>query len=196
MNIVFFDFDGTITSRDSFIDFIIYSCGYKKFITGILCTLPFLVMYKLKIIPNWKAKEKVITWFFGGWTDVRFNAAAITYSQERLTYIIRDTAKKAIESHKRNGDGIAVVSASPENWLQSWCSSNELNLIATKLEIKDGRITGKLSTPNCYGIEKVIRIKEKFNLSDYDTVYAYGDSRGDREMLSLADVKYYRWKQV
>jgi len=196
MDIAFFDFDGTISSRDSFVDFIIYACGYKKFITGILWSSPFLIMYKLKIIPNWIAKEKVITLFFGGWSDDRFNTTSIRYSQERLPQIIRERAKRAIEFHKRNGDEIVVVSASPENWLQSWCSSYGLNLISTKLEIKNCRITGKLSTPNCYGIQKVIRINERFNLNEYDTIYAYGDSRGDKEMLNLADVKFYKWKQV
>ena len=59
-------------------------------------------------------------------------------------------------------------------------------------EIKNGKLTGKFSTKNCFGIEKVNRIKEKYNLSEYNVIYAYGNSSGDKEMLSIANEKYYK----
>ena len=48
-------------------------------------------------------------------------------------------------------------------------------------------VTGKLLTKNCYGIEKAHRVKEKYDLEDYDYIYIYGD----RELLELADERFY-----
>ena len=67
-----------------------------------------------------------------------------------------------------------------------------IELIATKLEFKAGKLTGKFATNNCYGAEKSHRIKELFDLELYDYIYAYGDSRGDKEMLALADESFYK----
>ena len=67
-----------------------------------------------------------------------------------------------------------------------------MDLIATRLEIKDDLMTGKFLTKNCYGIEKVNRVKEAYNLDDYDCIYVYGDSRGDKELLELADKSFYK----
>jgi phosphoserine phosphatase len=67
-----------------------------------------------------------------------------------------------------------------------------LELIASQLEIKAERITGKIKGKNCHGQEKVRRILEKHVISDYAEIYAYGDSRGDLPMMELASSKFYR----
>jgi phosphoserine phosphatase len=58
--------------------------------------------------------------------------------------------------------------------------------------VKQGIITGKISGRNCHGDEKVCRIKEHFNVSQFSEVIAYGDSAGDKEMLALAHRRYYK----
>jgi phosphatidylglycerophosphatase C len=45
---------------------------------------------------------------------------------------------------------------------------------------------------NCYGEEKVRRIKTSYNLDEFDHIYAYGDSEGDKAMLDLAHERYYK----
>ena len=67
-----------------------------------------------------------------------------------------------------------------------------MRLLATLLETENGIVTGKLSGKNCYGPEKVARIKSEFRLEEYDNIYAYGDSSGDTEMLAIATKPYYR----
>ena len=52
MNIALFDFDGTITKKDTLFDFIIFAVGYKTFIIKLISLVPFLILYTLKIIPN------------------------------------------------------------------------------------------------------------------------------------------------
>lgn len=190
--IALFDFDGTITTDDSFIRFIRFMLGDVKTIWGMVLLFPMLMLYKLKIIPNYKAKQLMLSYFFKGMKQAEFQKEAEEFSLKHIDSIVRRKAMQKIVWHQERGDKVVVVSASIECWLKPWCEQNNLDLIATKMEMKDGIITGSLATKNCYGIEKVKRIKEIYNLSDYDYVYAYGDSLGDKELLALSDESFYK----
>lgn len=192
MKIAFFDMDGTITNRDSLIHFIIYSHGYRQLVIGILLNIHYLTAYKLGFYPNHKAKERFISHFFGGWGMEKFHDVAAKYSARELDKIIRPQAIEKIMWHQRQGHKTVVVSASIDSWLSKWCETHGLELISTQLQFDNGKITGRFATKNCHGIEKERRIKEKYDLSEYDYVYAYGDSSGDREMLQLANEKYFK----
>jgi len=187
-----FDFDGTITTDDSLIKFIRFVVGDAKFIWGMTLLSPMLTVYKLKLIPNYKAKQYMLSYFFKGMSEEKFMQVANEYSLNHIDTILRPKAMEKIAWHKEQGHKIVIVSASIECWLKPWCDKNNLDLIATKLEIKDGIVTGKFLTKNCYGIEKAHRVQEQYNLSDYDHIYAYGDSHGDRELLELADESFYK----
>ena len=191
--IAFFDVDGTITRRDSFLDFIQFYKGKKKFYIGWLLLSPWLVLYKLKLIPNWKAKERVLTYFFKGESLEVFQQKGDTYALQRFPQIIRPSALQAMQQHLQDQTEVYCVSASAENWLQAWCHKNGMGLIGTRLEVLDGRLTGKIAGLNCYGPEKVVRIREELSVEEYDEVYVYGDSPGDREMLELAHHPHYRF---
>ena len=192
MQIAFFDFDGTITTDDSLIKFIRYTVGDIKTVCGMLFLSPMLIVYKLKLIPNYKAKQYMLSYFFKNMNEGKFIQVAREYSLSQIKTILRPKALEKIEWHKKQGHKIIIVSASIECWLKPWCDENHLDLIATKLEIKDGVVTGKFSTKNCYGIEKANRVHESYKLSDYDYIYAYGDSRGDKELLALANESFYK----
>ena len=190
--IVFFDFDGTITTDDSLLKFIRFVVGDRRFLLGLVVLSPMLVLYKLKLIPNYKAKQYLLSWFFKGMRKVDFFKVANEYSLVHIDKILRPKAIEKINWHKNQGHKVVVVSASIECWLRPWCEKNGLELIATKLEIKDDIVTGKLLSKNCYGVEKVNRIKEIYNLKDFEYIYSYGDSSGDKQMLELAHEKFYK----
>jgi phosphatidylglycerophosphatase C len=187
MKLALFDFDGTISSKDSFIDFIAYAVGRTRLLAGLILLSPVLLSYILKIVPNWKAKEIVLTYFFKGWPEERFEYTASQYSRGRLLKLIKNDYMEKINRHKAQGHKVAVVTASVDYWLNDWCKLNGLDLISTTLEVRNGKLTGKISGRNCYGIEKVNRIKDKYDLAEFEQIYAYGNSRGDREMLLLAE---------
>jgi len=88
---------------------------------------------------------------------------------------------------------VVIVSASISNYLKPWCDEMGFDLIPTELEVIDGKLTGRFSTPNCNGKEKVRRIKEKYNLSEYNEIHVFGNSKGDLPMLELATHKYYKF---
>lgn len=192
MKIAFFDFDGTITIDDSMIKFIRYAIGDLNTVWGLIILSPMLIAYKLKLIPNYKAKQWMLSYFFKGMDEQMFKNLAKEFSLSHIDNMLRPKAMEKIAWHKGQGHKVVVVSASVECWLKPWCDKNGLDLIATKLEIKNGFVTGKFQTKNCYGSEKVVRVKEAYNLSDYDHIYAYGDSHGDRELLNLAHTKNFR----
>jgi len=187
-----FDFDGTITKDDSLLKFLRFAVGDVKFIIGLFFLSPILVLYKLKLIPNYKAKQRMLSWFLKGYSEDEFRKIANEYSLNYIDKIVRPKAMQKIAWHKEQGHKIVVVSASIECWLKPWCDKTELDLIATKLEFKNGYVTGRFQTKNCYGIEKAVRVREIYNLDDYDHIYAYGDSRGDTELLELAHTKNFR----
>jgi phosphatidylglycerophosphatase C len=191
-NLALFDFDGTITTDDSLIKFIRFVVGDVKTLWGMILLSPILIIYKLKFIPNYKAKQIMLSYFFQGMDGQQFQKVAEEYSIKHIDTILRPKAMEKITWHKELGHKVIVVSASIECWIRPWCDQNGLDLIATKIEVKDALITGKFLTKNCYGIEKANRVKEAYNLDDYDYIYAYGDTCGDKELLELADESFYK----
>lgn len=187
--IVVFDFDGTLTKKDTLLEFIKYACGVRKFYIGFLLHSPLLVMMKLHLYPNWKAKEKVFSYFFKGWEYKKFQELGNLFA-DKIDTFKRDSIVGQLSKHVNNGDYVYVISASIEDWVKPWCQRNQVNMVlGTKIEVDEhGIITGKFSTKNCYGQEKVTRLLDiEPHRNDY-YLYAYGDSRGDKEILSFADV--------
>lgn len=190
--LVLFDFDGTITTRDTFIEFLVFYKGMAKFLAGMATMSPYLALFKLGVIPNWKAKQRVIRFFLGGESVDTLKAKCEEFSETVLPRLIRPGALETIQQYKTQKSTVAVVSASAEDWVEPWCRKQGLLCIATQLEIKDGKITGNLCGPNCYGPEKVKRIEKQFALKDFDEIVAYGDSSGDKEMFEIAHQHHYK----
>ena len=192
MKIAFFDFDGTITKHDTLIRFIRFFVGDIKFIVGVLVLLPKLIAYKVNLVSNQYIKESVTQYFFSNIDIVEFKTKAEQFSLNNIDILIRKNALERIKWHQKNSHKVVVVSASIDYWLKPWCDKNDIGLIATQLEVKNNKLTGRLNNKNCFGNETVRRIMDKHKLSDYDYIYAYGDSRGDYEMLQISSEKSYK----
>lgn len=191
-HIAFFDFDGTITSRDSMIEFVKFAHGEVKFYQGIIFLSPILLALKLNLINNQKAKEKFIYHFFKHLNKQEIDSLSTRFLAS-LDKIILANALEKIKWHKQNNHEVVIVSASIESYLIKWCQKHQLHLISTKLEFKNQILTGKFANNNCYGIEKVNRIKEEYDLDEFKNIYVYGNSKGDREMLNLGTHKFYKY---
>ena len=188
MRIAFFDFDGTITYRDSMLDFIRYAKGDLRFAVGMILLFPMLISYKLGRISRHRAKELFLSHFFKGMRRKALQDIADAYSLTRIAKILRPETMEEFRRHLKQNDKVVVVSASVDIWLRAWCRKNGVELIATRLEYTNNRFAGRLFGENCRGREKVLRILEKFDLTLYSSIYAYGDSDGDDDMLALAHV--------
>lgn len=188
-----FDFDGTITLRNTLPDFIVFSRGYQRFIAGGIRLAGTLLQYLFKQIPAGEAKQRVITYFFKGCPAETFNALCTSYAEKRLPHVIRPSAQATIEQHRKQNHTLVIISGSMENWIAPWALKNGFEqVLATKLEVSDGKLTGRLGSANCSGPEKVRRLLETYPDRHEYELYAYGNGRGDRELLELADHPLYR----
>lgn len=187
-----FDFDGTITRQDSLAEFIIYTQGLRAYLAGILVLSPVLVLFKLKIFPRQRAKEMLFSYFFKGIRISDFQASCREFSAGRIPVTLRKKAMARIKDHQSKGDRIVVVTASPENWIQEWAKAHQLEYIATRLEVVNGILTGKMVGENCQGQEKVRRVQQYLQLKDHDPIYTYGDTPGDWPLIHLGQHQHYR----
>ncbi len=190
--IAFFDFDGTITTKDTLLEFIKFCKGTTAFYKGFLLNSHYLVAFKSKLISNQLAKEKVLQYFFNGTTAESFEQQCREFKKQALPQLIRPRAIEEIQKLKQQGYVVVVVSASPENWIKEWAAETGVELIASRLEVRDGKITGKIEGKNCHGDEKVRRILEKYVVTDYSIIHAYGDTGGDKPMLKLATHPFFK----
>jgi len=188
-----FDFDGTITSRDSLPLFIRYTNGPVRLCANGLRALPSLAGYYLGLLNNNRAKEKLLAAFFQGWSRREMENAGEDFTRQVIDKIIRPEALARIEWHRGQGHRVVVVSASPEEWVRPWAERNGLTCLATRLEYADEKFTGRFDGLNCHGDEKVCRLNGHLESEPGNFyIYAYGDSGGDRAMLSIADEPFYK----
>ena len=167
-----FDFDGTLTTKDTLLVFIRYACGFWLFALGFLRYSPLLVLMKLGLYPNWKIKQKVFSFFFKGMTIEDFDDLCQRFAQDHL-HLLRSQGIKTLMQAQDDGAEVVIVSASID-------------------KVKDGVLTGRFLTKNCYGQEKVNRILARYPHREDYHLTAYGDSRGDRELLAFADESHYK----
>ena len=179
-----FDFDGTLTTRDTLIAFIRFACGTPRFLLGFLLYSPLLVLMKLRLYPNGKAKQRVFAHFFRGMTVEAFDVLCRDFARSHR-HLLRPETVRLLEQALTEGAEVLVVSASIDNWVQPFFPS--VTVLGTRIEVVDGRLTGRFLTPNCYGQEKVRRILALHPDRSSYRLTAYGDSRGDRELLAFAD---------
>lgn len=203
-----FDFDGTLTTSDTLLEFIRYAKGTGRFLMVFLMYSPLLVLMKLHLFPNWKAKQLIFAHLFAGMRIEKFDALCRDFAEE-YQHLLRPKGVTLVHGALVAGAQVFIVSASIDNWVRPFFKVRGLDgvrVLGTQIEVIDGRLTGKFKSNNCYGEEKVHRICEAlsaptstsspasaapFVRSQYE-IEAFGDSRGDKEMLTFADKGHYK----
>ena len=197
-----FDFDGTLTCADTLLEFIRYACGRRRFFIGFALFSPLLVLMKLHLYPNYRAKQRLFAWYFKGMSIDNFDLVCRRFAHHNQR-LMRQKALDRLREIFHNNETLCVVSASIDNWVRpfldniSKASRSDFRVIGTEVEVDtDGVLTGRFRTHNCYGAEKVRRVLEampqlKSNRDDF-WVVACGDSRGDKELLEFADEAHFK----
>nr|MBX2876561.1 haloacid dehalogenase-like hydrolase [Saprospiraceae bacterium] len=189
-SIAIFDLDGTITSKDTFLEFIRMTHGSIRLYAGFLLNGLSMAKYFLKRIDNQTFKEIIFGHFYKGYKEADLRALGVKFSENILPTICFPKALERLKYHQENNHEIVILTASSSIWLGDWCHQNNFTLIGTEYEVHKGKITGKIAGKNCYGEEKVQRLLAKFQLQDYTKSFGYGDSKADQYFLDIMDEGY------
>jgi HAD superfamily hydrolase (TIGR01490 family) len=195
-NLALFDFDGTITSKDTFTAFVHFAMGSARLLIGKIVLGPLLVGYRSGVVSGATTRTSVSRFGFAGRREHALREAGLAFGRQVLPRVVRPEMLERIRWHQAEGDRVVVVSASLDIYLEAWCREHALELVCTELEFRGGRSTGGYRRGDCSGQRKVQRIRERYDLAEYPEIYAYGDTREDLPMLAVATHKFYRGRQV
>jgi HAD superfamily hydrolase (TIGR01490 family) len=192
--VAYFDFDGTITRRDTLLPFVLYVVGFIKFFSKLHLVLMVLFLYVMKVFDNEKAKEFFLTIMLKGLTEEYLEKRAYRFAVKRLDRYIKADVYAKLEYHLEHRQQIILVSANLAIYLRYWAKKHKLtDVIATELDFCNGVATGKLATRNCYGRHKVSRIRDYLKAQPQQFIYSYGygNSHGDYALLSYVNEGYW-----
>lgn len=180
------DFDGTLYSGNSFIDFAIFTKGRMGYTKALIKSLPWIISWKLNICTNSIAKQKLFCHLFGGMGVDTFNSFCYDFSKIIQSKVNKYLLKE-VESLISEGFTPIIATASIESWVKPWAEEIGIkNVVATMIEVKSNKVTGLFATPNCYGEEKVKRVLLcKPNLQTAYTVFYTDSITADAPLISI-----------
>lgn len=188
-----FDFDGTLTYRDSFTLFLKTELGFMRYSAG----LKRLSIPAFKHVSGFRTrdqlKEDLIRHFLKGFSVAELADMSDYFCAKIWTRLMRPSALKEVERQLQVGSVVTLCSASPEIVLRPFAKRLGVHLIATRLDEHNGVLTGALQGKNCRQAEKVVRLTEVYGDLRLFHVRAWGDTAGDKQMLEAAQEPYYRW---
>ena len=187
-----FDFDGTLTKHDSFVPFLRFAFGKRVFARRLVrLVLPTLKCLGRRLTRD-ELKEVLIHTFMTGVEAKWVEEKAEEFCERYWKRLMRPSGLIAVATQVNSGAIVTICSASPAMVLKPFAERLGIRLIGTNLEVKDGVLTGRISGHNCRCGQKVERLEAEYGpLSSYH-LRAWGDTRGDYEMLAAAQEPYWR----
>lgn len=186
-----FDFDGTITRRDTLVAFVVGLAGVWR----VLCVLGgqwrLLLRYVAHRAGRDEFKEAMLRSCLTGVDLARAEAAAERYAARVVASRLRPDALDRIAWHQARGHRLVIVSASLDLYLRHIGPTLGFDdVIGVELRVDAGGcLTGEMCGPNVRGPEKVVRLDALLGGPPAES-WAYGDSSGDDELLAWADHAY------
>ena len=182
-----FDFDGTLIRGDSFIGFLVASCGAWATTRAVLRCWRQIARVPLGGAGRDTAKAALLAGTVAGLPVAELEDHGRRYAR-RLHGRLRPDVLARAHWHRDQGHLVVVVSASMAVYLRPLCDELGFDLVATELACDEtGRATGAIRGANVRAEEKLRRLRSW--LGDRPVqVWAYGDSEGDRALLEAADV--------
>ncbi len=191
-----FDFDGTLTWRDTLLPFLRRLLGTPGLLWVLFACSPWLLAFALRLTSNHRAKARLLHAALAGRDAAEVERCAQAFVQQDLPAQWRPWALQRLIAHQHQGHRCVIVSASTSLYMHLVGASLGVDaVLCTGMEIVDGRYSGRLSTPNCHGEEKVRRLQAWLAAEHGDrpvVLHAYGDTSGDLPLLRLAQRAWYR----
>ncbi|WP_395054881.1 HAD-IB family hydrolase [Polaromonas sp.] len=191
-----FDFDGTLTRRDTLLPYLWRGLGWPRFLSALLLSGPWLAAFALRLMSNHRAKARLLQVSFKGRTEAEMAQWTAVFVGHYLPVQWQPDMLARLRQHQQLGHCCVIVSASPGIYLHEVGRVLGMDaVICTELESHHGALTGRLATPNCHGEQKVRRLQAWLaarGLQKPIVLHAYGDSSGDVPLLNLADYANYQ----
>lgn len=190
--IVAFDFDGTLTIRDSFTSFLKWRAGPLRWVQGLTRLIPAVFAY-LGDRDRGRIKVASVREFLMDADRKALEAEAERFAAEIWPRFMRPDALATWEDWGRRGAHRVIVTASPETTVAPFALRlGAENLIGTRLAFDEqNRVLGTFVGGNCRGEEKMHRLRAVYG-PDMVLAAAYGDTSGDAQMIAAAKEKGYR----
>ncbi|MGL6289185.1 MAG: HAD-IB family phosphatase [Silanimonas sp.] len=190
--LVLFDFDGTLTTVETFPLFVRFAAPPWRVRLGGLLLAPLVLGYRAGWVSGTTIRAAVARLAFADMPVAQFDAAAREFVASLLPRLMRTDALAALRDARERGDRVVVVSGNFDALLRPWCAAEGVELLASMLEVRDGRLTGRYAGPQCVGDTKARRIRAVFGDWPRERIEAHGDTPEDLPMLSMAVKASYR----
>jgi phosphatidylglycerophosphatase C len=187
--LVVFDLDGTITYHDTLVPYVIGYLRQKPWrLLRLLGVLPAVLAFVLRIADHGRVKAALLRATLRGCTRAELREWTERFVPHLIAHGMRAQALEAIAEHRRRGDHLVLLSASPDLYVPA--IAHHLGFsesICTGVSWHQDRLVGELTTANRRGDEKTRcfqALRERF--PGVPTV-AYANGPSDLDHLSLSD---------
>jgi phosphatidylglycerophosphatase C len=177
-----FDFDGTLTRRDTMVPFLRRIAGARAVSVAMVATVPAIARRDRD-----GAKGVVLRRLLSGRSVAALDEAGEAFATDIIARRLRPDTVAKLRWHQDQGHRTVIVSASLRPYLAPVARHLGVDhLICTDLDARDGMLTGDLVDGNCRGAAKASRL-EAWLGSPRGELWAYGDSSGDDHLLVMAE---------
>lgn len=189
-----FDFDGTLTYHDTLIPFLKFCVGQKAMMCNLIKIAPYAIGFATGLKTRQQVKERFMSYALKGRQKQQIEEFGAEFAKNALPALLNPVGMERLKWHQKNGHRCILVSATLDCFLSPWSKAMGFDdLICSKLHYdSESRFSGKLQGLNCWGREKVVQLDQLLGFPKNYTLYAYGDSPGDKELLAYADYPFYR----
>lgn len=184
-----FDFDGTLYPHDSFTGFIFHALPKRHIMKRGIPMIPWILAYYANLYPAHKMRPRLYKSMFKHISNIQIQNTIAPYIQKVIKQL-DPLLLQQLQQHIALQHDVVIVSATIDLYLKDLAEQLGIAFICSEVEIRDDILTGAYVTADCSNNQKSLRVQQLFNLSQYQQVYAYGNSIEDLDMLSLAHQAY------
>ena len=152
---------------------------------------PQYLFHKLHLVSRdaaYTSWARDMPWLIGGLTLTRAQSVFDWVADRQVVPSIRPDVLTLLRQHQAQGHRVVLVSGTFQPLLETiGARLGVTECVGTRLEIRDGRFTGRATAPVCLGPGKVARVRqflaEQGADIDLDASFAYGDGEWDVPVL-------------
>jgi phosphatidylglycerophosphatase C len=190
-----FDFDGTLSRRDTLVPFLVGVAGVARVTRALASDAARIAAMTIGRADRDAAKARLVGRVLAGFPHADVAARGHAYAQQVVARNLRPQTVARLRWHQSQGHDVVIVSASLDAYLHDIARHLGVGtVLCTTLEVVDGVVTGALAGGNCRGPEKAARLRAWLD-GEPVTLWAYGDSSGDHDLLAMADHAVYVTKR-